>query len=202
VANSRQSPSSGNSGSTGISPVPPIRQAMRALTNDSQHTPHLDAGTTTVSAGTKHPNGVRPGRPGPAGKHTAVGRSRPSTHEVATRGDGRKGSAPPILTDMNWHAVSTEYGRWRRTARPSLQAASSSVPERQESIRSRNPFRRGIEAQTDQVLQNLAAILDAARASMTDLVKTTIFYSDVADLATLNEVYATCRPAAGVVCTS
>lgn len=27
---------------------------------------------------------------------------------------------------------------------------------------------------------------------MTDLVKTTIFYSDVADLATLNEVYATC----------
>ena len=52
----------------------------------------------------------------------------------------------------------------------------------------------GIEAQTDQALQNLAAILKAAGASMTDLVKTTIFYSDVADFATLNEVYARHMP--------
>jgi hypothetical protein len=59
---------------------------------------------------------------------------------------------------------------------------------------SRNRFLRGIEAQTDQVLQDLAAILDAARASVTDLVKTTIFYSDVADFATLNEVYARHMP--------
>ena len=34
----------------------------------------------------------------------------------------------------------------------------------------------------------------AAGASMTDLVKTTIFYSDVADFATLNEVYARHMP--------
>jgi hypothetical protein len=33
----------------------------------------------------------------------------------------------------------------------------------------------GIEAQTDQALQNLAAILEAAGASMADLVKVTIF---------------------------
>ena len=52
----------------------------------------------------------------------------------------------------------------------------------------------GIEAQTDQALQNVAAILKAAGASMTDLVKTTIFYSDVADFATLNEVYARHMP--------
>ncbi len=52
----------------------------------------------------------------------------------------------------------------------------------------------GIEAQTEQALRNLAAILEAAGASMTNLVKTTIFYSDVADFATLNEVYARHMP--------
>src|SRR5512132_4125879 len=53
----------GNSASTGISPLQPIRQATRGLTNDRQHTPHLDAGTTTGSARTKNPNGVRAGSP-------------------------------------------------------------------------------------------------------------------------------------------
>src|SRR4051794_21916164 len=52
----------------------------------------------------------------------------------------------------------------------------------------------GIEAQTEQALRNVAAILDAAGASMADLVKTTIFYADVADFATLNEVYARHMP--------
>jgi 2-iminobutanoate/2-iminopropanoate deaminase len=52
----------------------------------------------------------------------------------------------------------------------------------------------GIEAQTDQALRNLAAVLEAAGASMADLVKTTIFYSDVEDFARLNEVYARHMP--------
>ncbi len=52
----------------------------------------------------------------------------------------------------------------------------------------------GIEAQTDQALRNLAAVLDAAGASMADLVKTTIFYADVEDFARLNEVYASHMP--------
>jgi 2-iminobutanoate/2-iminopropanoate deaminase len=52
----------------------------------------------------------------------------------------------------------------------------------------------GIEAQTEQALQNLAAILRAAGASMADLVKITIFYADVADFARLNEVYARHMP--------
>ena len=52
----------------------------------------------------------------------------------------------------------------------------------------------GIEAQTEQALQNLAAILAAAGASMADLVKVTIFYADVGDFAKLNEVYARCMP--------
>jgi 2-iminobutanoate/2-iminopropanoate deaminase len=52
----------------------------------------------------------------------------------------------------------------------------------------------GIEAQTDQALRNLAAVLAAAGASMDDLVKTTIFYADVEDFARLNEVYARHMP--------
>ena len=52
----------------------------------------------------------------------------------------------------------------------------------------------GIEAQTEQALRNLAAVLDAAGASMADIVKTTIFYANVDDFATLNAVYARHMP--------
>jgi 2-iminobutanoate/2-iminopropanoate deaminase len=52
----------------------------------------------------------------------------------------------------------------------------------------------GIEAQTEQALRNLAAVLAEAGASMGDLVKTTIFYADVATFGALNEVYARHMP--------
>jgi 2-iminobutanoate/2-iminopropanoate deaminase len=52
----------------------------------------------------------------------------------------------------------------------------------------------GIEAQTEQALRNLDAVLAAAGSSMADVVKTTIFYADVADFAMLNEVYARHMP--------
>jgi 2-iminobutanoate/2-iminopropanoate deaminase len=52
----------------------------------------------------------------------------------------------------------------------------------------------GIEAQTEQALQNLAAVLESAGSSMDDLVKVTIFYSDVDDFAAINEIYARHMP--------
>jgi 2-iminobutanoate/2-iminopropanoate deaminase len=52
----------------------------------------------------------------------------------------------------------------------------------------------GIEAQTEQALLNLAAVLRAAGCSMDDVVKTTIFYADVDDFGRLNEVYARHMP--------
>jgi 2-iminobutanoate/2-iminopropanoate deaminase len=52
----------------------------------------------------------------------------------------------------------------------------------------------GIAAQTEQALRNLAAVLAAAGSSMADVVKTTIFYADVDDFATLNAVYAKHMP--------
>jgi 2-iminobutanoate/2-iminopropanoate deaminase len=52
----------------------------------------------------------------------------------------------------------------------------------------------GIEAQTEQALRNLAAVLDAAGGSMQDIVKTTIFYAEVEDFGRLNETYARHMP--------
>ena len=52
----------------------------------------------------------------------------------------------------------------------------------------------GIEAQTEQALLNLAAVLASAGASMDDVVKTTIFYADVEDFPKLNAVYAKHMP--------
>ena len=52
----------------------------------------------------------------------------------------------------------------------------------------------GIEAQTELALRNLEAVLTAAGASLSALVKTTIFYANVEDFATINEVYARFMP--------
>ena len=52
----------------------------------------------------------------------------------------------------------------------------------------------GIEAQTEQALLNLGAVLEEAGSSMADIVKTTIYYADVEDFARLNEVYARHMP--------
>jgi len=48
----------------------------------------------------------------------------------------------------------------------------------------------GLEAQTERVLQNIAAILGGAGLSMADVAKTTIFLTDMADFATVNAIYA------------
>ncbi len=52
----------------------------------------------------------------------------------------------------------------------------------------------GIEAQTEQALRNLAAVLEDAGSSLRDVVKTTIFYADVDDFPLLNAVYARHMP--------
>jgi 2-iminobutanoate/2-iminopropanoate deaminase len=51
-----------------------------------------------------------------------------------------------------------------------------------------------IEEQTEQALRNLEAILAAAGASLATLVKTTIFYANVNDFATINAVYERYMP--------
>lgn len=46
-----------------------------------------------------------------------------------------------------------------------------------------------IAAQTEQVMKNLSAVLEAAGASFDDVVKTTCFLADIADFAEFNGVY-------------
>jgi 2-iminobutanoate/2-iminopropanoate deaminase len=45
-------------------------------------------------------------------------------------------------------------------------------------------------AQTERVLKNLAAVLEAAGSSLGQVVKTTVYLRDLNDFAKVNEVYA------------
>jgi len=67
------------------------------------------------------------------------------------------------------------------SGRPGIDPATGAAPE-------------GIEAQTDQALRNLGAVLTAAGSSLAQLVRTTIFYADVEDFPTLNAVYERFMP--------
>ena len=46
-----------------------------------------------------------------------------------------------------------------------------------------------IQAETHRVLQNLSAILEAADSSLDRALKTTVFLTDLADFAAMNDVY-------------
>ncbi|MBM4458858.1 MAG: hypothetical protein FJ011_13990 [Chloroflexi bacterium] len=56
-------------------------------------------------------------------------------------------------------------------------------------------LREGVAAQARQSLDNLAAVLAAASASFSDVVKTTIYLTDLADFATVNAIYGERFPA-------
>ncbi len=50
-------------------------------------------------------------------------------------------------------------------------------------------LREGVEAQAEQSLANLEAVLAAASCTFADVVKTTIFVANLADFATINGIY-------------
>lgn len=52
-----------------------------------------------------------------------------------------------------------------------------------------NQLADGVQAQTEQALRNLQAVLDAAGCTFADVVKTTCFLADINDFAAFNEVY-------------
>ncbi len=47
-----------------------------------------------------------------------------------------------------------------------------------------------IKAQTERVLQNVKAILDDRKLMFTNVVKSTVFMTNLADFAAMNEIYA------------
>ena len=48
----------------------------------------------------------------------------------------------------------------------------------------------GVEAQAEQALKNIGAILEAAGFARTDVVKTTVFIRNMGDFGKVNEIYA------------
>ncbi len=46
-----------------------------------------------------------------------------------------------------------------------------------------------VRAQTERVMENLAAVLQAAGAGFEEVVKATIFLADLGDFAAVNEIY-------------
>src|SRR4029077_2607630 len=48
----------------------------------------------------------------------------------------------------------------------------------------------GIEPETERVLANLTSVLDAAGCGWEDVVKSTVFLTDMADFAAMNAIYA------------
>ena len=57
----------------------------------------------------------------------------------------------------------------------------------------------GIREQTTRVLDNLTAVLAEAGLDMAHVVKTTVYLKNMADFASMNEVYATYLAPEGVV---
>ena len=47
-----------------------------------------------------------------------------------------------------------------------------------------------VAEQTRRVLDNLTAVLKSERLTLSDVVKTTVFVTDLADFQTINEIYA------------
>lgn len=48
----------------------------------------------------------------------------------------------------------------------------------------------GVEAQAKQALENLKAVLETAGMDFQDVIKTTVFLSDMGDFAAINAIYA------------
>ncbi|HEU4510619.1 MAG TPA: RidA family protein [Pyrinomonadaceae bacterium] len=48
----------------------------------------------------------------------------------------------------------------------------------------------GIAEQTEQVLKNVSAVLEASGSSLDQVVKTTVFLADMKEFSGMNEVYA------------
>lgn len=48
----------------------------------------------------------------------------------------------------------------------------------------------GVEAQTEQAIKNLSAVLEEANLTLSNVIKTTIFLADINDFACVNTVYS------------
>jgi hypothetical protein len=129
--NSKRSRSCGNNASTGISRVPPTPQQMRRPMSGRQHTPHLDAGTTTGSAHTNNPDGVPAARPRPADSASQSDRAARNVRRLhkwagrmasASHAEPRPGIRFPPRRCGSARAARPRRTTWRRQDLPPVQS--------------------------------------------------------------------------------
>ena len=98
---------------------------------------------------------------------------RPSSEPVSAAG------APAPIGPYSPGRVLSGEGRWVVTSgQTGIDPATGKLVE------------GGVSVQTERVLQNVRAVLQAGGADLGDVVKTTVFLYDMADFAAMNEVYA------------
>ena len=76
------------------------------------------------------------------------------------------------------------------TARLSIPVRLYTLPAKFQSTLATGNIPEGIEAQSEQAMRNVEAILAQAGLTTDNVVKTTVFLSDMANFAAMNTVYA------------
>lgn len=76
------------------------------------------------------------------------------------------------------------------TPKPSAQAKPCTAPDSSASIPPRANSPKGVAAQTEQSLKNIRALLTAAGAGVENVVKTTVFITNMVDFPLVNTEYS------------
>jgi 2-iminobutanoate/2-iminopropanoate deaminase len=90
----------------------------------------------------------------------------------------------PIATDRGPKAIGPYSQAIRANGFVFLSGQIALDPNTQQVIEG------GVAEQTERVLENLKAIVEAAGSSIHHVVKTTVFLADMKDFAAMNEVYS------------
>ena len=90
----------------------------------------------------------------------------------------------PIVTDLGPKAIGPYSQAVRANGFVFVSGQIALDPRTQELVPG------DITAQTERVLENLRAILQAAGSSLEKVVRTTVFLADMSDFASMNQVYA------------
>lgn len=89
----------------------------------------------------------------------------------------------PVATDRGPKAIGPYSQAIKANGFVFLSGQIALDPETQQLVEG------GVALQTDRVLQNLKAIVEASGSSLQHVVKTTVFLADLKDFAAMNEVY-------------
>ncbi|KAA8613841.1 TdcF translation initiation inhibitor yjgF family [Pyrenophora tritici-repentis] len=92
----------------------------------------------------------------------------------------------PVVTYLGTQGPILSSGAWTSKG---IVYTSGTVPSLNGTIVS-----GGIEAQTAQVIKNIAAVLEEAGTSWEYVMKTTVFLANMSDYSAMNEVYAAMLP--------